>query len=214
MIVLALVSQKGGGGKTTLAVAFAVAHERRAGGGRAVVVDLDPQGSASMWGGLRAPDAGPPVIDAAPRSLARTLADAEGAGTGLAVVDTPPQLAAAAREASRLADLVLVPCRAAAADLHAVAATLDVCRAAGAGRRCWIVLNAVPPRGPLAREARETVEDSLVARVAPVALVQRIAHVHAFTMGRTAQETEPSSLAAGEAEALYRWAMAAARRER
>ena len=168
MLVIALVSQKGGGGKTTLAVAFAVAHERVAGGGGAVVVDLDPQGSASMWGGLRPPDADPPVIDATPRSLARTLAHAEGAGTGLAVVDTPPQLAAAAREASRLADLVLVPCRAAAADLHAVVATLtDVCRAAGAGRRCWIVLNAMPPRGPLAREARETVEDSLVARVAP-----------------------------------------------
>ncbi len=51
MITVAMVSQKGGAGKTTLAVALAVAHELADGG--AVVADVDPQGTAAMWGGLR-----------------------------------------------------------------------------------------------------------------------------------------------------------------
>ena len=48
---MALISRKGGSGKTTLAVALAVAHEQA--GGVAVVVDLDPQGSARTWSELR-----------------------------------------------------------------------------------------------------------------------------------------------------------------
>ena len=47
MFTVSLVSQKGGAGKTTIAVGLAVAHELA--GGCAVVVDLDPQGSASVW---------------------------------------------------------------------------------------------------------------------------------------------------------------------
>ena len=48
---LALISQKGGSGKTTLALALAAAHELV--GGQAAVIDLDPQGSATVWGRLR-----------------------------------------------------------------------------------------------------------------------------------------------------------------
>ena len=58
---LALISQKGGSGKTTLALALAAAHEL--GGGQAAVIDLDPQGSATVWGRLR--EGVPPVVIAA-----------------------------------------------------------------------------------------------------------------------------------------------------
>ena len=149
MRTIALVSQKGGSGKTTLSVGLAIAHELA--GGDAVVIDLDPQGSAAVWGDLRGDDP-PPVVTAHPPRLARVLDAAREAGASLAVIDTAPREAGGAVEAARWADLMLVPCRPSAVDLAA-----------------------------------------------------RVAHVRAFTAGRTAQETEPRSLAATEIEALYRW---------
>ena len=79
---LALISQKGGSGKTTLALALAAAHELA--GGQAAVIDLDPQGSATVWGRLR--EGVPPVVIAAhPPRLARVVEAAVDAGASLVV---------------------------------------------------------------------------------------------------------------------------------
>ena len=212
MLSVAVISQKGGAGKTTAAVGLAVAHELA--GGRAVVVDLDPQGSASVWGDLREADRPVVVAAQAPR-LRRVLEAARGGGAELAVIDTAPHVSQAALAAARAADLVLVPCRCSVVDLHAIGATLDICgiadmevsrSAAGGALRVHVVLNAVPVQGQLGAQARQAMVDRGAA-VAPVALHQRIAHVHAFTAGRTAQESEPRSKAAAELAALYRWTM-------
>lgn len=94
MRTIALVSQKGGSGETTLAVALAVAHELA--GGDAVVIDLDPQGSAGVWSDLRGDDA-PPVVTAHPPRLARVLDAAS-----LAVINMAPREASEAVELERL----------------------------------------------------------------------------------------------------------------
>ena len=197
--VLAVISQKGGSGKTTLALALAVAHQRA--GGRAAVIDLDPQGSATVWGRLRGADP-PTVISAHPPRLERTLASAAHDGTTFAVIDTAPREAGGAVEAARLADLVLIPCRPAAVDLAAIPSTLATIGAEDA----MAVLNACPPRGPWRDQAVEAVR-GLGLDPAPVHLGARVAHMKAFTAGRTAQETERSSLAALEVEALYQHCM-------
>ena len=200
MNVIALVSQKGGSGKTTLATALAVAHERD--GGRAAVADLDPQGSSMAWHHFR--DGQPPLVTAVhPPRLERTLRTFESRGVTLALIDTAPHASAGALAAARLADLVLVPCRASAPDLAAVGASLEVATLANV--RAAVLLNAVPARGTLAAEAAEAVHGT-GARVAPLTLGARIAHVHAFTLGRSAQEYEPAGKAAEELRALYRWA--------
>ena len=205
MRTVALISQKGGSGKTTLAVALAVAHE--AGGGAAVVIDCDPQGSAGVWSELRGGDS-PPVVATRPPGLARSLDKARRAGVSLALIDLAPQEAGGAVEAARRADLVLVPCRPSAVDLAAIPASLAVAQLAGA--TVTVVLNAVPPRGPLTAQALEAVRGFAV-NAAPVTLGARVAHVRAFTVGRTAQETEPRSRASAEVEALYRWTVEATR---
>ena len=198
---LALISQKGGSGKTTLAVALAAAHELA--GGQAAVIDLDPQASATVWGRLR--DGVPPVVIAAhPPRLARVIEAAADAGTSLVVIDTAPREAGGAAEAARLADLVLIPCRPSAVDLAAIPATLAAVGMVDA----LAVLNACPPRGPWVAEAVDAVRGFGLGR-APVTLGARIAHAKAFTLGRTAQETEPSSPAAREIADLYRFAMEA-----
>ena len=199
MRTIAMVSQKGGSGKTSLAVALAVAHELA--GGDAVVIDLDPQGSAGVWSDLRG-DELPPVVPAHPPRLARVLDTARNAGATLAVIDMAPREAGGAVEAARQSDLVLVPCRPSAVDLAAIPVSLDVGRLAETPTA--VVLNAVPSRGDLAAQAVEAIRDFGAVAV-PVTLGARVAHVRAFTVGRTAQETEPQSLAATEVKALYQW---------
>src|SRR3954453_14422285 len=87
--VLALVSQKGGSGKTTLAVHLAVALG--ASGRRVALIDTDPQGSATAWYGLR--QAGEPRLIAAPAERIRgTLAAAKAGGAVIAIIDTKPSV--------------------------------------------------------------------------------------------------------------------------
>ncbi len=199
MVSVAVVSQKGGSGKTTLAVALAAAHELA--GGRAAVVDLDPQGSALAWGRLR-DGVPPPVIRTHPPGLARTLERLGADGCTLAVVDTAPREAQGAAEAARLAELVLVPCRPSGVDVLAVSPTLQVVAPA----RAVVVLNGCPARGPWTAEAMEALAGT-GADLAPATVGDRVAHRRAFTAGRTALELEPRSLAAAEILALYRWTL-------
>ena len=127
MKVIALVSQKGGAGKTTLATGLAVSGERA--GLSTVLVDLDPQASAAKWGDLRAAEI--PVVTTAPATrIAPVLDAARAAGAALAILDTAPHSADAALAAARAAGLVLIPCRASTADLHAIAASVDLVRIA------------------------------------------------------------------------------------
>ena len=202
MLTVAVISQKGGSGKSTIAVGLAVAHKLA--GGVSVVVDLDPQGSASVWSDLR--EAGTPVVVAAhaPR-VGRVLDAARAEGVDLALIDTAPHASDAALAAARAANFALVPCRAAVPDLHAIGASLDLCRLAGV--RAFVVVNAAPVQGTLADQAQAAVA-SHGGTLAPVVLHQRIAHVHAFTTGRTAEEFDPRSKAAAELLELYRWALA------
>ena len=91
MNVIALISQKGGSGKTTLATALAVAHQQD--GGRAAVADLDPQGSSVAWHHFR--DGEPPLVAAVhPPRLDRSLRTFRSRGVTLALIDTAPHASA------------------------------------------------------------------------------------------------------------------------
>lgn len=199
MLTFAFISQKGGAGKTTLACATAVAAERA--GLATVLIDLDPQASASKWSDLR--QAETPVITSAQATrLDPILEAARSTGAELIVIDTAPHSADAALTAARAADAVLIPCRASAADLTAISATIDVARLAG--RPAHAILNAVPVRNPLSEQARTAITRYDI-ETSPVVIHQRLHHVHAWTNGLTAQELAPRSKAAGETQALFEW---------
>lgn len=199
MYTVALISRKGGAGKTTLACGLAVAGESA--GFMTALLDLDPQGSASAWAGLRASDS-PAVVPGSAPQLAALLAAARSAGAALAVIDTAPHSTGAALKAAQAADLVLIPCRASVADLHAIGTSIEISR--NAGTAAAVVLNAAPVQGPLVSQAQAAVAAYEVDMV-PVVLHQRIAHVHAFTNGLTAPEFARTSKAAGELAALFAW---------
>jgi len=200
MITIALVSQKGGSGKTTLATHLAAKATQA--GYVTCLIDTDPQATAAAWGDWRG-KTDPEVITAPPARLARVIEDAQKLGAEFLVIDTPPFAEAAAREAVKAADVVLIPCRPRAFDLHAIQATADLIRSTR--KAAYVVFNATPPRAPaLIADASKMVE-SFGLEVAPISLAERAAFNHSTANGRTAVETEPSGKAAEEIDRLWKW---------
>ncbi|MGQ3675777.1 AAA family ATPase [Xanthobacter sp. TB0139] len=203
MKILAVVSQKGGVGKTTLATALAVEAVRQ--GKSTVMVDLDPQASASFWKDTREASLveGDLAITAVPSSrLPHVLSAAEGAGCDLAVIDTPPFSKDIAYEAAQRADFVLIPTRPAVLDVMAMTRTLDLVK--HYQRPYAIALTFCPPQG---REVADTVQaiEALEATLCPVRIGNRIAYSRAQQTGRAAQELDASSKAAQEVVDLYKY---------
>lgn len=201
MQTIAVVSQKGGAGKTTLAIHLAaMAAMQRV----ALIVDTDPQATASRWGQWRG-DADPEVIDCgAPSLLAGKVAKAGELGAELVVIDTPPHADAMARAATRLADLILIPCRPRAFDLAALDATADLVRASR--KPAFVVFNAGPVRAPrIYQEAEALIADGFGLAIAPARLPDRAAFHHSTAAGQTAPEFLSDGRAADEMRGLWVW---------
>lgn len=211
MKTLAIVSQKGGVGKTTIAVHIAVAAAKA--GHSVAIIDLDPQATAAQWSDWRNASgrdpggegaAENPVVVAAPHArLAATIKEAEKMGVDLVILDSPPAADSAAVAAAKIADLVLIPTRASAFDLHAIKTTAELVRVAQ--KPASVLLNAVPARANALIEEVATVIHSLSLSIAPVCLVDRAALRHAVINGQTAAEFEPAGKAADEVQKLYTW---------
>lgn len=200
MKIIAIISQKGGAGKTTLAVHLAAAAAKA--GHKSAVIDLDPQGTAASWGDRREAEE-PEVISGQAVRLPALLNAARENGAGFLVLDTAPNADQTASLAARAADVVLIPCRPAAFDLEAIETTLMLAKTAG--KPAYVVLNAVPSRsGGTDREAAASLA-SQGAQVTPHQLTHRAAFAHSVIDGRTAQEFEPKGKAAAEIEGLYQW---------
>ena len=200
MLTVAVLAQKGGVGKTTVALGLAVEGERR--GLPAVVVDLDPQGSAAKWGDARE-QSSPAVAAAQASRLEKVLRAAAQGGAGVVVIDTAPYAMDAALAAARAADLVVVPCRPAAFDLDAISASIDI--AALVRKRAMVALNGAPVNNPIVGQARDALGGYEGVVTCPVVLHHRIDHVHAAGVGQVATEWAPGGKAAGELRALAEW---------
>jgi chromosome partitioning protein len=201
MSTIAIISQKGGAGKTTLALHLAAAAQDA--GSVSLIIDTDPQATASQWAAWRQ-DAPPEVIDSPPPRLAAKVAQAKAQGARLIVVDTPPHADSAARAAVEIADLVLIPCRPSAFDLSAIQTTAKLVQLLR--KPAFVVFTAGSPNAPrMYAEASELV-NSYGTPPCPVILPDRAAYRHASAEGRTVMEAEPAGKAAEEVRELYRWA--------
>lgn len=198
MRTIAIIAQKGGTGKTTLALALAVAAEQD--GLTVAVIDLDPQATASNWGDRREAET-PVVVSAQFSRLAQVLQSARDSGADFVVIDTPARSEQAAAAAAKAADLVLVPCRPAIYDLETVATTAELVRLSG-GKPIAAVLNAIPPRGTKADQAADII-GGLNIRVCPVRFGHRAAFADAGAGGLAPQEYEPDGKAADEIKGVY-----------
>lgn len=197
MFTVAVIAQKGGVGKTTTAISLAAAAEKT--GLSSVVIDLDPQTSASMWKDLRAAEA--PAVVATPASrLFHVLDAAAKNGCSFAVIDCPPTARDIPLEATRLADLVLIPVKPAVLDIAAAKATIDLI--AFHKKPAAAFLSLAPAQGKELVDAEEALR-AMGIEVAPVRLHSRIAHSRAQQTGQVAFEIEPDGKAAEEVAHLF-----------
>lgn len=199
MKTLAVVSRKGGAGKTTISTHLAVAAEAL--GIATALFDLDPQASASLWADHRG-EGFPAVMPAQYPRLVALLKQAETQGAGLVILDTPPEADTIANAAAEHADAILIPCRPSALDLNAIGASVRIARAVG--KIPFVVINAAPTQGTEVEEMRIALLSAGV-EVAPIVLHQRKAYSARMQEGRTATEIEPKGKAAEEIRALFLW---------
>lgn len=199
MHTLALISQKGGAGKTTLAVNLAAyAHSQ---GQSVAIADIDAQASSCVWFDARESD-NISVVSCQPTRLKAVL-DAARNECDLCIIDTSPNSESATLAAARAADFALIPCRPSLQDIEAIRMTIEL--VAIAKTPSGIVINATKNKS-IAQDATTAVS-TLGLPVAPVTIGDRVGFSHAFTSGLGVCEYEPSNKGSNEIRQLYTWVM-------
>lgn len=195
--IIAVISQKGGVGKTTATVNLAVAA--RQDGKKVLVVDLDPQASATAWYKVRV-DKQPLVLATHQAGLADLRGQAEAQGVDWLLIDTAAGTDQAAALAVEIADFVLIPLRPSVVDLRAIPSSIRLCRVQE--RKPHVALMQMEPQGGLADEARANLA-GLGVDVLPGGLGRRAAFHHSMIDGRGVLEYEPNGKASQELRSLY-----------
>ena len=196
MQTMAVMSQKGGAGKTTLVVHLAVEAHRR--GIRVEIIDTDPQQSAGVWSRARGGES-PIVTHVQPTRLGPALDQRASAGVELVIVDTAPHAGPDAVDVAKLASRVLIPVRPGVFDLAAARQTIEIVREAGVDS--MLVLSACPHRAPEIAMAREALAMSGLP-VAATAIGDRRSFSRAIQTGRAVAEFEPDGKASDEIRML------------
>src|SRR6201991_60836 len=199
MRVLAMASQKGGSGKTTLSGHLAVQAEL-SGAGPVCLIDIDPQGSLADWWNEREADM-PAFAQTTVARLASDLEVLRQQGFRLAVGDTPPAITMAIQSVIAVAELIVIPTRPSPHDLRAAGATVDLCDRAG--RPLIFVVNAATPKAKITYEA--AVALSQHGAVAPVTLHHRTDFAASMIDGRTVMEIDPNGRSSKEVQELWEY---------
>ncbi|MFT6559120.1 MULTISPECIES: ParA family protein [Sneathiella] len=197
MKVIAVASQKGGSGKTTLAGHLAVQAEL-SGMGPVALVDTDPQGSLSEWWNEREAET-PLFARTSIENLKDDIARMQHMGIKLLIVDTPPAITETIATVIGLADLLIIPTRPSPHDLRAVGATVEL--AEGLETPLVFVVNGATPRARITSEA--AIALSQHGTLAPSILHQRVDFASSMIDGRTVMELNEQSKSSEELARLW-----------
>jgi len=198
MRVITFVTQKGGAGKTTLAVNCAVAAVQRK--KTVLIIDLDSQASAEGWYQDREAES-PRLVRLESGDLSQALAKAGEAGFDYVLIDTPGKDEPATAAAIRAADFCIVPCRPTPVDLKAIPPTVATINRLS--KPAVFVLTQTPPHGERIREA--AVGLAMLGIVCPIRVVARTAYQDAQGAGLGVSEFDPDGKAAAEIAQLWNW---------
>lgn len=200
-MILSLLNQKGGVGKTTLAIHLAAALARR--GGRILLIDADPQGSALDWAASRTTEPLFPVVGLPKPTLHRDLATL-AAGYDHVVIDGPPRVYEVARSAIMASDLVLIPVQPSPYDVWAAKEIVDLIHEAQVYKpelKAAFAINRKITNTAIGRDVTAALTEYALP-VLQAHICQRVSFAESAAQGGTVFEVEPSSLASQEINLL------------
>ena len=200
MSIVAVIGQKGGGGKTTTSLSLAtVAAEV---GKASVVIDIDQQANAVKWRGRRKVDS-VAVIGAAQSRIKQTIETARAHGAEFIVIDCPGHNDSAATEAVRAADIVILPVEAQMFHFDTLPAMRDLIRIGG-DKPTWLLITKLHPSASvLAEKLKKMMEKTYSMSVCPQHLSRLDIYATSTDIGKTPIEQEPKGKAAEEIRNLY-----------
>jgi chromosome partitioning protein len=199
MRIVSLVTQKGGTGKSSLAVSIAVAAQER--GLKVAILDLDPQRTTRRWFERRKASA-PEVTALEAQQLPAALAALEKQACDLVLIDTAGVDVPAAKTAMMASHLCLIPSRPSVADIEAAQPTIQALLRLG--RPFAAVLNCCPAgRSVRTLDAFRALQ--LMGAVSSVSVATRTDHVDALAQGLGVTERDPAGKAAAEIRDLVEW---------
>jgi chromosome partitioning protein len=203
MKVISFVNQKGGTGKSMLAINLAVAAELA--GEKVCIVDLDPQGTVANWYNTRTSET-PLVLTTKAvihLNFADLIARLKGEGFSLVVADTKGEESHGTRGAMQEADLCLIPVRPAGPDLHAIRPTVTTLR--NADKDFALVVNQSLPNKKSKLTGAVMTALSHDGMVVPTAVASRASFQKSYSLGHGVLEFEPEDAAAEEIRELWAW---------
>jgi chromosome partitioning protein len=199
--VVSVLNQKGGVGKTTLAVHIATALVRK--GHRVLLLDADPQGSALDWAAARHGEPLFPVVGLPKGSIHKELPGL-ASSYDVVLIDGPPRVYDVSKSAIMASDLVLVPVQPSPYDVWAAKEIIDMMNEALVYKptiQKAFVINRKIANTAIGRDVTEALSEYPIP-VLKSAICQRVAFAESATQGRTVYELDPDMKAAQEMDEL------------
>ena len=200
-MIVGILNQKGGVGKTTLSVNLAASLSRS--GKRVLLIDADPQGSALDWAAARQ---GEPLISVVgfPRPSIHKEIEQIGHGYDHIVIDGPPRVTDLARSAIMASDVVLIPVQPSPYDIWAADEVVKLIAEAKIYKeslKAAFVVNRKIANTAIGRDVGEALASYDLPSLAS-AIVQRVVFAEAAAQGHAVFEVEEHSAATLEIEAV------------
>ncbi len=197
-MIIGVLNQKGGVGKTTIAVNLASCFSLS--GRRVLLVDADPQGSALAWSSVRQAEPGFVVVGMAKPNLHREI-PALAKNYDVVVIDGAQRVNELARAAIMASDLVLIPVQPSPYDLWAASETVQLIREARIYKenlRAAFVINRKIANTAIGRDFAAAFDQFAETPVLEAALMQRVIYAESAARGLSVFEAAPRSEAARE----------------